>query len=115
MSTPPREVHGTCKYVNYSVESSIDPSPRILLFIESWIKKGFEDPELICSSRIREFVRSVTGSRTMEVKARQIEILVDDPAHVGQNERALTESLTRGAFVCLGPPPQSRKLSPLTK
>lgn len=67
----------------------MDLSPRILLFIESWLKKGFEDPELTCSSKIREFARSVTGSQTMEAKAKEIETLVDDPGHVGQNERAL--------------------------
>ena len=93
----------------------MDPSPRILVFIESWLKKGFEDPGLTCSSKIREFARSVTGSQTMETKAREIETLVDDPAYVRQNERALTKLLTQGAFICLGPPPQSRKLSSLTK
>ena len=60
-----------------------------MLFIESWLKKGFEDPELSCSTKIREFARSVTGSATMEAKAREIETLVDDPDNVGQNERAL--------------------------
>ena len=67
----------------------MNPSPRILLFIESWLKKGFEDPELTCSSKIREFARSVTGSPKMEAKAREIETLVDDPDNVGQNQRAL--------------------------
>jgi hypothetical protein len=71
----------------------MDPSPRILLFIESWLKKGFEDPELTCSSKIREFARSVSGSQTMEEKAREIEALVDDPNHVCQNERVLRRSL----------------------
>jgi hypothetical protein len=67
--------------------TSVDPSMAgsrflILLFIESWLKKGFEDPELTCSSKIREFARSVSGSQTMEEKAREIEALVDDPNHV---------------------------------
>ena len=61
--------------------------------MESWLKKGFEDPELTCSSKIREFARSITsrntGSQTMEAKAKEIETLVDDPGNVGQNERAL--------------------------
>ncbi|KAF8266619.1 hypothetical protein EI94DRAFT_1786854 [Lactarius quietus] len=54
----------------------------ILLFIESWLKKGFEDPDHNCSSKIREFARSVTGSQTMEEKAREIASLVDSPDHV---------------------------------
>ncbi|KAH9001757.1 hypothetical protein EDB92DRAFT_1812453 [Lactarius akahatsu] len=60
----------------------IDPSPSILVFVESWLKKGFEDPELTCSSKIREFARSVSGSQTMEAKAREVGDLVDDPDHV---------------------------------
>ncbi|KAF8273843.1 hypothetical protein EI94DRAFT_1715048 [Lactarius quietus] len=54
----------------------------ILLFVESWLKKGFEDPDLICSSRIREFARSVTGCQTVEEKAREIASLVDALDHV---------------------------------
>ncbi|KAH9057103.1 hypothetical protein EDB83DRAFT_2316074 [Lactarius deliciosus] len=54
----------------------------ILVFVESWLKKGFEDPELTCSSKIREFARSVSGSQTMEEKAREVVDLVDDPDHV---------------------------------
>ena len=75
-------------------------SHRILVFIESWLQKGFEDPELTCSAKIREFARSVTGSQTMEAKAREIVALVDDPAHVSQNERALNEIANSGCF-CL--------------
>ncbi|KAH9039390.1 hypothetical protein EDB84DRAFT_1436992 [Lactarius hengduanensis] len=55
---------------------------NILVFVESWLKKGFEDPELTCSSKIREFARSVSGSQTMEAKAREVVDLVDDPDHV---------------------------------
>ncbi|KAH9057641.1 ras guanine nucleotide exchange factor domain-containing protein [Lactarius vividus] len=55
---------------------------NILVFVESWLKKGFEDPELTCSSKIREFARSVSGSQTMETKAGEIVGLVDDPDHV---------------------------------
>lgn len=55
---------------------------RILLFIERWLKKGFEDPELTCSSKIREFARSVYGSHTMEAKAKEIVSLVDDPDYI---------------------------------
>ncbi|KAI9457793.1 hypothetical protein BJY52DRAFT_1223704 [Lactarius psammicola] len=55
---------------------------NILVFIESWLNKGFEDPELTCSSKIRAFARSVSGSQTMEAKARDIASLVDDPDYV---------------------------------
>ena len=76
----------------------MDPYPRILQFIESWLKKGFEDPELTCSSKIREFARSVTGSQTMEDKAREIASLVDDPDHVSQRGRDLLRLLIRVFF-----------------
>ena len=88
--TPPWHVRGTSKCVNCSVPVTIfiDPSPSILLFIESWLKKGFEDPELTCSSKIREFACSVSGSEniseTMEEKAREIARLVDDPDYVSR-------------------------------
>ena len=64
----------------------MNPFPSILLFIESWLKKGFEDSELTCSSKIREFALSVTGSQKMEEKAGEIASLVDDPDYVGQSE-----------------------------
>ena len=64
----------------------MNPFPSILLFIESWLKKGFEDSELTCSSKIREFALSVTGSQKMEEKAEEIASLVDDPDYVGQSE-----------------------------
>src|SRR6266404_5333412 len=112
LSIPPRCVHGTSEYINCSITATIfvDSSPSILLFIENWLKKGFEDPELTCSSKIREFVRSVSGSEMMETKAREIECLVDDPDYVGQ--RALFNEIVNPIF--LGPPSQSRKLSSLT-
>jgi hypothetical protein len=57
-----------------------------LLFIESWLKKGFEDEELKCSSMIKEFVLALvdseTISETMESKAREIASLIDDPDYV---------------------------------
>jgi hypothetical protein len=57
-----------------------------LLFIESWLKKGFEDGELKCSSTINEFVLALVGSETisetMESKAREIVNLIDDPDYV---------------------------------
>jgi hypothetical protein len=64
----------------------MDPFPRILLFIESWLKKGFEDSQLTCSSKIKEFVLSVTGSQKMVEKAGEIASLVDDQDNVGQND-----------------------------
>jgi hypothetical protein len=64
----------------------MDPFPRILLFIESWLKKGFEDSQLTCSSKIKEFALSVTGSQKMEEKAGEIASLVDDQDNVGQND-----------------------------
>jgi serine/threonine protein kinase len=58
----------------------------ILLFIESWLKKGFEDGELKCSSMIKEvvfaLVDSETVSETMEAKAREILNLINDPEYV---------------------------------
>jgi hypothetical protein len=54
------------------------------MFIESWLKKGFEDPDLTCSSKIKEFVGSISGSESdrMETKAEEIASLVDDPEYV---------------------------------
>jgi hypothetical protein len=61
-------------------------SLSILLFIESWLKKGFQDVELKCSSMIKELVLTVVGSesvsQTMEAKAREIASLIDDPNYV---------------------------------
>ena len=58
----------------------------ILLFVESWLKKGFEDEELKCSSMIKEFVLGLVASESvseaMETKAREIASLIDDPNYV---------------------------------
>jgi len=54
----------------------------ILLFIESWLKKGFEDEELRLSPIIKEFAKSIRGSQTMEEKAAEIASLVDDRTYV---------------------------------
>ncbi|KAI0255388.1 ras guanine nucleotide exchange factor domain-containing protein [Lactifluus subvellereus] len=56
----------------------------ILLFIESWLKKGFEDVNLSCSSKIKEFAGVISDSESerMEKKAAEIARLVDDPEYV---------------------------------
>ena len=58
----------------------------ILLFIESWLKKGFGDEELKCSLMIKELVLGLVGSElvseTMEAKAREIASLIEDPNYV---------------------------------
>jgi hypothetical protein len=58
-----------------------------LLFIESWLKKGFEDEELDCSMMIRRFVLAIKGSdameaKAMETKAKQIASLIESPDSV---------------------------------
>ena len=59
----------------------------ILLFIESWLKKGFEDEGLSCSSKIREFVLSTsesgTGSQELKAKAAEIASMIYNPDYVG--------------------------------
>ncbi|KAI0303378.1 hypothetical protein B0F90DRAFT_1816199 [Multifurca ochricompacta] len=62
--------------------SNIGSQYSILLFIESWLKKGFEDEDLRCSSMIEEFVLSVSGSQIMEEKAKEIASLINDPENV---------------------------------
>ncbi|KAH9967848.1 hypothetical protein BC827DRAFT_1263627 [Russula dissimulans] len=54
----------------------------ILLFIESWLRKGFEDEELELSLSIKEFAKAIRGSQTMEEKAAEVASLVDDRVHV---------------------------------
>ena len=59
-----------------------DCSLSILIFIESWLKRGFEDEELKCSARLKDFVLSIRGSGTMEEKARELASLIDNPDYV---------------------------------
>ena len=65
---------------------SDDSSLSILIFIESWLKKGFEDEGLKCSLMIKEFVLALvdseTVSETMQAKAREIASLIEDPNYV---------------------------------
>jgi hypothetical protein len=56
-----------------------------LLFIESWLKKGFEDEVLECSSTIKQFILAVRGSETMEAKAKEIASLIESPDSVRCN------------------------------
>jgi hypothetical protein len=54
-----------------------------LLFIESWLKKGFADDDLKCTSMIKELVLPLVNSEEisekMEAEAREIARLIKDP------------------------------------
>jgi hypothetical protein len=70
-----------------SLQTSIDdPFLSILLFIESWLKKGFADEDSKCTLMIKELVlplvHSDTISEKMETKAKEIVRLIDDPGYV---------------------------------
>jgi hypothetical protein len=67
-----------------SLQTGIDDSfLSILLFIESWLKKGFADEDLKCSSMIEELVLPLVDSETiceeLEAKAKEIARLIKDP------------------------------------
>jgi hypothetical protein len=64
-----------------------------LLFIEYWLTKGFEDEELKCSARIKEFALAIRGSVAMETKAREIVSLIDNPDYV-RRDRLFVWQLT---------------------
>ena len=61
----------------------------ILLFIECWLKKGFADEDLKCTSMIKEFILPLVGSETIsesiKAKAWKIASLIDDPDYVRRN------------------------------
>ena len=63
-----------------------------MLFIESWLKKGFEDVDHSCSSKIKEFVGVISDSESerMEEQAAAIIRLVDDPEYVGRTGPSIT-------------------------
>ncbi len=65
----------------------------ILLFIESWLKIGFADEDLKCTSMIKELVLPLVGSETisekMEAKAKEIECLIDDPDYVRRSRSSI--------------------------
>jgi hypothetical protein len=70
-----------------SLQTSIDHSfLSILLFIESWLKKGFADEDLKCTSIIKELVLPLVDSEKisekMEAEAREIARLIEDPDYV---------------------------------
>jgi hypothetical protein len=78
----------------FSLQTSIDHSLlSILLFIESWLKKGFADEELKCTSMIKELVlplvESEIISEEMEVKAKEIAHLIDDPDYVRRGRSSI--------------------------
>jgi hypothetical protein len=70
-----------------SLYTSINDSfLRILLFIESWLKKGFADEDLKCTSMIEVLVLPLVDSETisekMEAEAKEIARLIKDPDYV---------------------------------
>src|SRR6266849_5725386 len=69
------------------LQASIEDSfLSILLFIESWLRKGFADEDLKYNSMIKELVLPLVGSETisekMEAKAKEIARLITDPDYV---------------------------------
>jgi hypothetical protein len=69
------------------LQTSIDGSLlSVLLFIESWLKKGFADEDLKCTSMIEELVLPLVDSETisekMEAEAKEIARLIKDPDYV---------------------------------
>ncbi|KAI0295807.1 hypothetical protein BC826DRAFT_1007721 [Russula brevipes] len=50
----------------------------ILLFIESWLKKGFDDEDLSCSLMMKEFTLAISGAQRMKGKAAEITSLIDN-------------------------------------
>jgi hypothetical protein len=77
-----------------SLQASIDHSfLSILLFIESWLKKGFADEDLKCTSMIKQFVLPLVGSETisekMEAEAKEILRLINDPDYVRHSRSSI--------------------------
>ena len=65
----------------------------ILLFIESWLKKGFADEDRKCSSMIKELVLPLVDSETisekMEAKANEIKHLIEDREYVRRSRSSI--------------------------
>jgi len=85
---------GTRTLTILSLQTSIDDSfLSILLFIESWLKKGFADEDLKCTSMIEELVLPLVGSETisekMEAKAKEIARLINDPDYVRRSRSSI--------------------------
>jgi hypothetical protein len=77
-----------------SLQTSINDSfLRILLFIESWLKKGFADEDLECTSMIEELVLPLVDSETMsekmEAKAKDIARLIKHPDCVRRSRSSI--------------------------
>jgi hypothetical protein len=74
---------------------SIDDSfLSILLFIESWLKKGFADEDLKCTSMIKELVlplvdSAIISEKMEEAKAKEIARLIEDPDYVRRNRSSI--------------------------
>jgi hypothetical protein len=68
-----------------------------LLFIESWLKKGFADEDLKCSSMIEELVLPLVDSETisekMEAEAKEIARLIKDPDCVRRSRSSIDVDL----------------------
>jgi hypothetical protein len=78
----------------FSLQTSIDHSfLSIVLFIESWLKKGFADEDLKCTSMIKELVLPLVDSETisekMEAEAKEIARLIEDPDYVRRSRSSI--------------------------
>jgi len=78
----------------FSLQTNIaDSFLSILLFIESWLKKGFADEDLKCTSMIEELVLPLVDSETtserMETEVKEIARLIKDPDYVRRSRSAL--------------------------
>ena len=68
-----------------------------MLFIDSWLQKGFEDEDLSCSSKIREFALAIfeSGAQELKAKAADIASMIYNPDYVGlQQAHLITATLT---------------------
>jgi hypothetical protein len=83
-----------------------------MLFIERWLKKGFEDEDLSCSSKIREFALAISESGSQELKAKAADIasIIYDPNYVSRSSRtSITVTLT--GLPGLPPPTEKHRLA----
>jgi hypothetical protein len=80
----------------------------ILLFIESWLKKGFADEDLKCTSMIKELVLPLVDSKAipqkMEAEAKEITRLINDPDYVRRSRSSVDINVVANQDF-LGPPP----------
>jgi hypothetical protein len=92
-------VRGIRRLTTHSLHTSVDDSSlSILLFIESWLRKGFADENLKCTSMIKELILPLVGSETisekMEAKAKEIANLIEDPDSVRQSRSSIDVDVT---------------------